>query len=205
MASEVKYVNVALNAYSETAIYVCELENIKKGDFVVVPAMSGEVTGRVMSLAPKKVFSLSLARTKKVIRKASPQEINEVADLFGIAKNPEFATDEEEDSFLTNSGYGTKELNKMVKKYQEKQVAKEAKVAGDNNEVKIEKAEDAKQVAKLAASKLQEKLDEMEKAEQKENPKLNSFMKEDDAIPGYWRYVAIGILALYFLKDYLFE
>ena len=87
MSDEVKYVNVALNAYGQTTTYICDIEDVKKGDFVIVQSMSGELTGRVMSYAPKKVFSISLAKTKKVVRKATPQEINEVADLFGIKKN----------------------------------------------------------------------------------------------------------------------
>lgn len=171
MSEEVKYVNVALNAYGQTTTYICELEDIKKGDFVIVQSMSGELTGRIMSYAPKKVFSISLAKPKKVIRKANPQEINEVADLFGIKKNPEFAAEEEDDSFLTNSGYGTKELNKIMKKYQEKQ------------------------------SKAQKPKEE----EIKKQRLLQGPIKEDSQIPGYWRYVAIGMLALYFLKDYIFE
>ena len=114
MANETKYVNVGLNAYGQTTAYLCEIEGIKTGDFVIVPALSGEVTGRVMSYAPKKIFSLSLARTKKVIRRANPKEINEVAELFGIVKNPALVDYEDEGSFLTNSGYGTKELNKMM-------------------------------------------------------------------------------------------
>lgn len=224
MANETKYVNVALNAYGQTTAYLCEIEGIKTGDFVIVPALSGEVTGRVMSYAPKKIFSLSLARTKKVIRRANPKEINEVAELFGIAKNPAFVDEEDEGSFLTNSGYGTKELNKMMKKLQEKQeaaanVKKQAEQgAVANAQVHSEQgtvvnAQEKKeqgnathtrdeQTEQKAAAKLQQQLDELE---QKKKPKANSYLKDDAAIPGYWRYVAIGILALYFFKDYIFE
>ena len=236
MANETKYVNVALNAYGQTTAYLCEIEGIKTGDFVIVPALSGEVTGRVMSYAPKKIFSLSLARTKKVIRRANPKEINEVAELFGIAKNPAFVDDEDEGSFLTNSGYGTKELNKMMKKLQEKQeaaanVKKQAEQGAVANAQVLaeqgtvvnaqEKAEQGnyvnaqekkeqgnaahtrdEQTEQKAAAKLQQQLDELE---QKKKPKANSYLKDDAAIPGYWRYVAIGILALYFFKDYIFE
>lgn len=202
MSNEVKYVNVALNAYGQTTVYVCDIEDIRTGDFVIVPAMSGEVTGRVMSYTQKKVFSLSLARIKKVIRKADPKEINDVADLFGIAKNLEFAEDEDDGSFLTNSGYGTRELNKMMKKLQEKQEAKEiAKVERQENQQATADTE-AKAEAKAAADILQQKLDKLEK---EDKPKNNTFIKDDNAIPGYWRYVAIGILAMYFLKDYIFE
>ena len=236
MANETKYVNVALNAYGQTTAYLCEIEGIKTGDFVIVPAISGEVTGRVMSYAPKKVFSLSLARTKKVIRRAEPKEINEVAELFGIAKNPALVDDEDEGSFLTNSGYGTKELNKMMKKLQEKQeaatndkkqdeqgaVANAQEKAEQGNSLNTqEKAEQGnsvntqekkeqgnathsrdEQAEQKAAAKLQQQLDELE---QKKKPQANSYLKEDATIPGYWRYVAIGILALYFFKDYIFE
>lgn len=236
MANETKYVNVALNAYGQTTAYLCEIEGIKTGDFVIVPALSGEVTGRVMSYAPKKIFSLSLARTKKVIRRANPKEINEVAELFGIAKNPAFVDDEDEGSFLTNSGYGTKELNKMMKKLQEKQeaaanVKKQAEQgavanaqvlaeqgtvvnaqekAGQGNYVNAQEKKEQgnathtrdEQTEQKAAAKLQQQLDELE---QKKKPKANSYLKDDAAIPGYWRYVAIGILALYFFKDYIFE
>jgi len=192
MSNDAKYVNVALNAYGQTNVFICDIKGIKTGDFVIVPAMSGEVTGRVMSYTPKKVFSISLAKTKKVIRKANPKEINEVADLFGLAKNPEFTEDEDDGSFLTNSGYGTKELNKMLRKMQEKQEAKES--AANSSD---------KQAAKAAAEVLSKKLEQVEQTEDK--PETNTFIKEDAAIPGYWRYVAIGILALYFLKDYIFE
>ena len=224
MANETKYVNVALNAYGQTTAYLCEIEGIKTGDFVIVPALSGEVTGRVMSYAPKRIFSLSLARTKKVIRRANPKEINEVAELFGIAKNPAFVDDEDEDSFLTNSGYGTKELNKMMKKLQEKQeaaanVKKQAEQgtvvnaqekAGQGNYVNAQEKKEQgnathtrdEQTEQKAAAKLQQQLDELE---QKKKPKANSYLKDDASIPGYWRYVAIGILALYFFKDYIFE
>lgn len=236
MANETKYVNVALNAYGQTTAYLCEIEGIKTGDFVIVPALSGEVTGRVMSYAPKKIFSLSLARTKKVIRRANPKEINEVAELFGIAKNPAFVDDEDEGSFLTNSGYGTKELNKMMKKLQEKQeaaanVKKQAEQgavanaqvlaeqgtvvnaqekAGQGNYVNAQEKKEQgnathtrdEQTEQKAAAKLQQQPDELE---QKKKPKANSYLKDDAAIPGYWRYVAIGILALYFFKDYIFE
>ena len=236
MANETKYVNVALNAYGQTTAYLCEIEGIKTGDFVIVPALSGEVTGRVMSYAPKKIFSLSLARTKKVIRRANPKEINEVAELFGIAKNPAFVDDEDEGSFLTNSGYGTKELNKMMKKLQEKQeaaanVKKQAEQgavanaqvlaeqgtvvnpqekAGQGNYVNAQEKKEQgnaahtrdEQTEQKAAAKLQQQLDELE---QKKKPQANSYLKDDAAIPGYWRYVAIGILALYFFKDYIFE
>lgn len=58
------------------------------------------------------------------------------------------------------------------------------------------------QTEQKAAAKLQQQLDELE---QKKKPKANSYLKDDAAIPGYWRYVAIGILALYFFKDYIFE
>lgn len=196
MSNEVKYVNVALNAYGQTTVYVCDIEDIRTGDFVIVPAMSGEVTGRVMSYTQKKVFSLSLARIKKVIRKADPKEINDVADLFGIAKNLEFAEDEDDGSFLTNSGYGTRELNKMMQKLQKKQKAQEFAKTKEESDI------GAKQETKEAADILQQKLGKIEK---EEKPKNSTFLKEDDAIPGYWRYVAIGILALYFLKDYIFE
>lgn len=237
MANETKYVNVALNAYGQTTAYLSEIEGIKTGDFVIVPALSGEVTGRVMSYAPKKIFSLSLARTKKVIRRANPKEINEVAELFGIVKNPALVDYEDEGSFLTNSGYGTKELNKMMKKLQEKQeaaanVKKQAEqVAVANAQVLAEQgtvvnakehkaelessvnAQEKKeqgnathtrdeQTEQKAAAKLQQQLDELE---QKKKPKANSYLKDDASIPGYWRYVAIGILALYFFKDYIFE
>lgn len=237
MANETKYVNVALNAYGQTTAYLCEIEGIKTGDFVIVPALSGEVTGRVMSYAPKKIFSLSLARTKKVIRRANPKEINEVAELFGIAKNPAFVDDEDEGSFLTNSGYGTKELNKMMKKLQEKQeaaanVKKQAEqgavanakvhseqgtvVNAKEHKAELESSVNAQekkeqgnathtrdeQTEQKAAAKLQQQLDELE---QKKKPKANSYLKDDASIPGYWRYVAIGILALYFFKDYIFE
>ena len=248
MANETKYVNVALNAYGQTTAYLCEIEGIKTGDFVIVPAISGEVTGRVMSYAPKKVFSLSLARTKKVIRRAEPKEINEVAELFGIAKNPAHVDDEDEGSFLTNSGYGTKELNKMMKKLQEKQEAatndkkhaeqgavanaqeqdEQGTVVNAQEQVGQGAVVNAKeligqeavtqvqeqveqgtvvhtrdeQAEQKAAAKLQQQLDELE---QKKKPQANSYLKDDAAIPGYWRYVAIGILALYFFKDYIFE
>ncbi len=189
MSDEVKYVNVALNAYGQTTTYICDIEDVKKGDFVIVQSMSGELTGRVMSYAPKKVFSISLAKTKKVVRKATPQEINEVADLFGIKKNPKFASEEEDDSFLTNSGYGTKELNKIMKKYQEKQ--NKTKVKADNEEA------EAKQDDKDFV--------ENETSELKKQRLLQGPIKEDSQIPDYWRYVAIVLLALYFLKDYIFE
>lgn len=190
MSDEVKYVNVALNAYGQTTTYICDIEDVKKGDFVIVQSMSGELTGRVMSYAPKKVFSISLAKTKKVVRKATPQEINEVADLFGVKKNPEFAAEEEDDSFLTNSGYGTKELNKIMKKYQEKQT----------------KAQAQKESLDAAKAEVPEDNKNAEDAEcLKKQRLLQGPIKEDSQIPDYWRYVAIALLALYFLKDYIFE
>lgn len=190
MSDEVKYVNVALNAYGQTTTYICDIEDVKKGDFVIVQSMSGELTGRVMSYAPKKVFSISLAKTKKVVRKATPQEINEVADLFGVKKNPEYAAEEEDDSFLTNSGYGTKELNKIMKKYQEKQT----------------KAQAQKESLDAAKAEVPEDNKNAEDAEcLKKQRLLQGPIKEDSQIPDYWRYVAVALLALYFLKDYIFE
>lgn len=180
MSTNEKYVNVALNAFGQTTAYLCDIKEIKTGDFVIVPGLSGENTGRVMSIVPKKVFSISLARTNKVIRKASPEEINEVADLFGIAKNPEFADEEDDDCFLTNNGYGTRELNKLMKKYQQKQAQKE-------------QAAVAKEVSQAEEKPL------------KKERYIQGPIKEDEGLPIYWRYVAIVILALYFLKDYIFE
>lgn len=201
MSEEVKYVNVALNAYGQTTTYICEIEDIKKGDFVIVQSMSGELTGRIMSYAPKKVFSISLAKPKKVIRKANPQEINEVADLFGIKKNPEFAAEEEDDSFLTNSGYGTKELNKIMKKYQEKQ--------NKAQKLNVETAKAEKNLSNGAIADDDKVIDAAESdiktEEVKKQRLLKGPIKEDSQIPDYWRYVAIGMLALYFLKDYIFE
>lgn len=155
-----KLVNVAFKAYAQTSLYVCEIEDIKVGDFVVVHKWNEEATGRIISFSKESSFSLK--KPQQVIRRATPQEVNQVADVFGIAKNPDFIDEnEEEESFLTSSGYGTKELNKILKKYNKQGAEAEAE----------EKATEA----------------------------------EEDGMPGYWRYVAIGILALYFLKDYIFE
>ena len=174
-----RYANVAFKAYATTTTFECELDDIKVGDFVLVPSWTDKITGRVMSFSEDKRFSLK--KMGSVIRKATPEEINEVADVFGIPKNPDLASEDEDESFLTNSGYGTKELNKLLKKYNEK---REAAVNENSAETKVPakviKESEEKQVTKPAA-------------------------EEDDGLPGYWRYVAIAILALYFLKDYIFE
>lgn len=163
MADEKKYVNVALNKFGQTTTYLCDIEGVKTGDFVIVSTLSGESTGRVMSCTNKKVFSISLAKIRKVKRLADPREINEVADVFGIAKNPAFADEEDEGSFFTNSGYGSKELNRALKKMYDKEMTSE-----------------------------------------ETKPQYTLIKKEED-IPGYWRYVAIGILVLYFCRDYIMD
>lgn len=167
-----KYVNVAFKAYANTTLYSCDIEDIKVGDFVIVPSWTGELTGRVMSFTKTK-SSLG-KKTQLVLRRATPEEINEVADVFGIPKDPKL-TDEDDESFLTNSGYGTKELNKIMKKYQKKQAANAEKLEADEN-VKVEK--------------------------QKVQNLTSSAVKDDAGLPSFWRYVAVGILALYFYFNY---
>lgn len=166
-----KYVNVAFKAYATTTLYICDIDDIKVGDFVIVSSWNSELTGRIVSFSKDSKFSLK--KPQHILRKASPKEINEVADVFGIAKNPDFIDEDDEDEgFLTNSGYGTKELKKILKKY-DKQA--EANTCKD-----IEKA--------------------------KSQADCDAPMKEaSEAEAGYWRYVAIAIMALYFLKDYIFE
>lgn len=166
-----KYVNVAFKAFATTTLYNCDIEDIKVGDFVVVPSWTGELTGRVVSFTKTKTTLGK--KPQNVLRKATPQEINEVADVFGIPKDPALAEDDDDESFLTNSGYGTKELNKIMKKYQKKAEEKEA-AANDEPEEK-----------------------------QKVQNLTPSVIKEDSSIPGYFRYVAVGILALYFIYNYM--
>lgn len=166
-----KYVNVAFKAFATTTLYTCDIEDIKVGDFVVVPSWTGELTGRVVSFTKTKTALGK--KPQNVLRKASPLEINEVADVFGIPKDPAFASEDDDESFLTNSGYGTKELNKIMKKYQKQVEEKEA--AADSG------SEEKKKVQNLTPS----------------------VIKEDSSIPGYFRYVAIGMLALYFLYNYM--
>lgn len=166
-----KYVNVAFKAFATTTLYNCDIEDIKVGDFVVVPSWTGELTGRVVSFTKTKTALGK--KPQSVLRKATPQEINEVADVFGIPKDPALADDDDDESFLTNSGYGTKELNKIMKKYQKKAEEKEA-AANDEPEEK-----------------------------QKVQNLTPSVIKEDSSIPGYFRYVAVGILALYFIYNYM--
>lgn len=183
MSTQTRLVNIAFKAYAQTTVFSCELEDIKIGEFVIVPSWNGNATGRIVSFA--QAGSFSLKRPKRVLRRATPEEINEVADIFGIAKNPAFAdTEEEDESFLTNSGYGTKELNKMLKHMQQKRSAT-SKSDADNEAPSLPEEKASADVEAKAAPK--------------------HFLKEDANIPGYWRYVAIGILALYFLKDYLFD
>lgn len=196
MSEAKKYVNVAFNAYAVPTTYICELEDVKQGDFVVVPTLSGENVGRVMSCRDKKVFTISLARMKKVKRLASPREINEVADLFGIPKNPAFADEEEEFSFFTNGGYGQRELNKVLRrmeKAKEKQGGVEKQGAGAGEQGGMEKQDAG--VQEQAAQRRQE--------DPNRNP--NALFKSAEEVPDYWRYVALGILALYFLKDYILD
>lgn len=166
-----KYVNVAFKAYATTTLFVCDIDDIKVGDFVVVPSWNSELTGRVVSFSKDSKFSLK--KPQHILRKASPKEINEVADVFGIAKNPDFIDEDDEDEgFLNNSGYGTKELKKILKKYEKQTEANNSK----DTEKAMAKADDV------------------------------AVAKDDDAnVAGYWRYVSIGIMALYFLKDYIFE
>ena len=76
-----------------------------------------------------------------------------------------------------------------MKKYQEKQ--NKTKVKADNEEA------EAKQDDKDFV--------ENETSELKKQRLLQGHIKEDSQIPDYWRYVAIVLLALYFLKDYIFE
>lgn len=166
-----KYVNVAFKAFATTTLYNCDIEDIKVGDFVVVPSWTGELTGRVVSFTKTKTTLGK--KPQNVLRKATPQEINEVADVFGIPKDPALAEDDDDESFLTNSGYGTKELNKIMKKYQKKAEEKEA-AANDEPEEK-----------------------------QKVQNLTPPVIKEDSSIPGYFRYVAVGILALYFIYNYM--
>lgn len=166
-----KYVNVAFKAFATTTLYNCDIEDIKVGDFVVVPSWTGELTGRVVSFTKTKTTLGK--KPQNVLRKATPQEINEVADVFGIPKDPALSEDDDDESFLTNSGYGTKELNKIMKKYQKKAEEKEA-AANDEPEEK-----------------------------QKVQNLTPSVIKEDSSIPGYFRYVAVGILALYFIYNYM--
>lgn len=167
-----KYINVAFKAYATTTLYMCDIDDIKVGDFVVVPSWNSELTGRVVSFSTGKQFSLK--KPQAVLRKATPKEINEVADVFGIAKNPDYIDEDDEgESFLTNSGYGTKELKKILKRYDKP-------------------AEGGK------ADKGPEKAAPQAKDDSTE-------MGNKDAAPGYWRYVAIAILALYFLKDFIFS
>lgn len=166
-----KYVNVAFKAFATTTLYNCDIEDIKVGDFVVVPSWTGELTGRVVSFTKTKTTLGK--KPQNVLRKATPQEINEVADVFGIPKDPALSEDDDDESFLTNSGYGTKELNKIMKKYQKKAEEKEA----DANDEPEEK--------------------------QKVQNLTPPVIKEDSSIPGYFRYVAVGILALYFIYNYM--
>lgn len=167
-----KYINVAFKAYATTTLYMCDIDDIKVGDFVVVPSWNSELTGRVVSFSTGKQFSLK--KPQAVLRKATPKEINEVADVFGIAKNPDYIDEDDEDeSFLTNSGYGTKELKKILKKYDKP--AEGGKVDKDPEKAAPQAKDDSAE------------------------------MGDKDATPGYWRYVAIAILALYFLKDYIFS
>lgn len=168
-----KYVNVAFKAYGNTTLYSCDIEDIKVGDFVIVPSWTGELTGRVMSFTKTK-SSLG-KKTQLVLRRATPEEINEVADVFGIPKDPNLTDEDDDESFLTNSGYGTKELNKIMKKYQKKQAANAEKLEADEN-VKVEK--------------------------QKVQNLTSSAVKDDAGLPSFWRYVAVGILALYFYFNY---
>ena len=90
-----KYVNVAFKAYATTTLFVCDIDDIKVGDFVVVPSWNSELTGRVVSFSKDSKFSLK--KPQHILRKASPKEINEVADVFGIAKNPDFIDEDDED------------------------------------------------------------------------------------------------------------
>lgn len=170
-----KYVNIAFKAYANTTLYNCDIEDIKVGDFVVVPSWTGELTGRVVSFTKTKTTLGK--KPQNVLRKATPEEINEVADVFGIPKDPALASEDDDESFLTNSGYGTKELNKIMKKYQKKQEVTEAKASN------------------------------FESVEPKDKLKVQnltpSAIKDDSSIPGYFRYVAIGMLALYFLYNYM--
>lgn len=166
-----KYVNIAFKAYANTTLYNCDIEDIKVGDFVVVPSWTGELTGRVVSFTKTKTTLGK--KPQNVLRKATPEEINEVADVFGIPKDPALASEDDDESFLTNSGYGTKELNKIMKKYQKKAEEKEA-AANDEPEEK-----------------------------QKVQNLTPSVIKEDSSILGYFRYVAVGILALYFIYNYM--
>lgn len=166
-----KYVNVAFKAFATTTLYNCDIEDIKVGDFVVVPSWTGELTCRVVSFTKTKTALGK--KPQNVLRKATPQEINEVADVFGIPKDPALTEEDDDESFLTNSGYGTKELNKIMKKYQKKAEEKEAAADGEH--------EEKKNVQNLTPS----------------------VIKEDASIPGYFRYVAIGILALYFFYNYM--
>lgn len=194
MSDAKKYVNVAFNAYGLPTTFICEIDEVKKGDFVIVPTLSGDNIGRVMSVTSKKVFTISLARTRKIKRLATPKEINEVADLFGVAKNPEFADDEEEFSFFTNGGYGQRELNKVLKQLEKKQQAREEAKA----ENKDSGTEDiSKKQATEEASVKSEKL--------KPSANPTGLFKSADEVPDYWRYVAIGILAFYFLRDYILD
>lgn len=167
-----KYVNVAFRAYATTTLYICDIDDIKVGDFVVVPSWNSELTGRIVSFSKDNKFSLK--KSQHILRKANPKEINEVADVFGIAKNPDFIDEDDEDEgFLTNSGYGTNELKKILKKYDKQAEASNATKAVEQAEPKA----DGEAVAK----------------------------DENEGGAGYWRYVAIAIMALYFLKDYIFE
>lgn len=182
-----KYINVAFKAYATTTLYMCDIDDIKVGDFVVVPSWNSELTGRVVSFSTGKQFSLK--KPQAVLRKATPKEINEVADVFGIAKNPDYIDEDDEDeSFLTNSGYGTKELKKILKKY--------------------DKPADGGKVDKGPEKAAPQAGGKVDKGPEKAAPQAkddSTEMGDKDAAPGYWRYVAIAILALYFLKDFIFS
>lgn len=83
--------------YSARTQLLCDIEDVKVGDYVVAPAGLGDSAGRVMSVKPYvEGQTMTLKKLKKVKRVATAKEIAELEEVFGHGSKDD---DEELDPF----------------------------------------------------------------------------------------------------------